>query len=52
MKGLLLFFPLILSVKSNFIMAQEKPNFLVIIVDDLNDWIENPVGRLGVGKYF
>ncbi|MBU6169395.1 MAG: sulfatase-like hydrolase/transferase, partial [Bacteroidetes bacterium] len=37
MKVLLLFISLILSVH---LMAQKKPNFLVIIVDDLNDWIE------------
>jgi arylsulfatase A-like enzyme len=37
MKVLLLFFALFLSVNG---MAQKKPNFLVIIVDDLNDWIE------------
>jgi arylsulfatase A-like enzyme len=40
MKGLLLFFSLILSVMPTYTLAQEKPNFLVIIVDDLNDWIE------------
>ncbi|MFN9379968.1 MAG: sulfatase-like hydrolase/transferase, partial [Bacteroidota bacterium] len=40
MKGLLLFFSLILSVMPTYILAQEKPNFLVIILDDLNDWIE------------
>jgi arylsulfatase A-like enzyme len=40
MKGLLFIMSLVLSLPPFLLQAQKKPNFLVIIVDDLNDWIE------------